>query len=837
MKTGTNQYSYLIEKGFERRKCTSCGAYFWTLDGDRKTCGDPPCDTYSFIGNPPLKERDLDDMRESYLSFFERHGHKRIEPYPVVARWRDDIYLTIASIADFQPFVTSGEVPPPANPLTISQPSIRLDDLDSVGKSGRHLTGFEMMAHHAFNFEEEIYWIDDTVRYCNELLIELGADPASITYKEDFWEGGGNAGPCLEALIGGLELATLVFMDLVVEAGEYKPMDNRIVDTGYGLERFVWASKGSATVYDAIFPETIETLRASASVDEPGAMDKIYAIADHSRCIAWMLADGLVPSNAEAGYLARLVLRRTLRMMESLSMDMSLSDVVSLHRPLEDHIHEMIDLETKRYKRTIERGKSLITRKLEDYAREQKEVPAEEMMQLYDSHGVPPEMIKEISHSFGVKAEIPGDFYSLIAQTHSQPTTEEEPSESLPDLPKTKKLYYEYPFASRFKAKLLGTFNNKIVLDQTLFYPEGGGQPADTGYLLVGNREIEVKDVQEVNGVILHETAEPIRGEEVEGIVDFERRMALTRNHSATHIIGNASRKVLGPHIWQAGAKKGVESSRLDITHFKRISEEAREIEKLANLAVMKDSKINISWLDRNEAERRYGFVLYQGGVVPGEKVRVVKVGDDVQACAGTHCNSTGEIGTIKILSTERIQDGIERIEFSVGEAAIKHIQEKDEIVNEASETLRVPISELSNAITRFFDEWKDLRKENVKLKKSLAKYESEDLEKEAIDIEGIKVVAKSIQADDEELKAISLDLKERNSVAILISNGRTVVAVPSNLSNQIDASTIANEVCTILGGGGGGNPEFAQGGGKKIERTDEALRRGVEAIHEMLHM
>ena len=193
------------------------------------------------------------------------HGLTR---YPVVARWRNDIYLTIASIADFQPFVTAGIVPPPANPLTISQPCIRLNDLDSVGRSGRHLTQFEMMAHHAFNTpDQEIYWKDRTVELCDEFIRSIGGDLNKVTYKEHPWIGGGNAGPSVEILIGGLEVATLVFMNLgrqktdapgIDMNGEmYYPMKSRIVDTGYGLERFVWASRGSPTIYDAVFPEMV----------------------------------------------------------------------------------------------------------------------------------------------------------------------------------------------------------------------------------------------------------------------------------------------------------------------------------------------------------------------------------------------------------------------------------------------------------------------------------------------------------------------------------------------------------------------------------------------------
>ncbi|MCK4398834.1 MAG: hypothetical protein KAV25_07560, partial [Methanophagales archaeon] len=371
---------YFKENGFIRKKCKKCGSHFWTRDTDRNICGDAPCEIYSFIGRPIFEERSVEEVREAFLSFFEHctHKHTRMKRYPVVARWRDDIYLNIASIANFQPLVTSGKVAPPANPLVISQPCIRLEDLESIGKTGRHLTAFEMMGHHAFNKrgEKEIYWKNETVKYCDEFLRQLSVDMNSVTYKEAPWVGGGNAGPCLEVITNGLELATLVFMDLKrsprgdgeisLNGQRYNKMDTYIVDTGYGLERFVWASKGTPTVYDAIFPGIINELVDAAGIEHPmekhsdtmtkiaslsgtmssgeiakrlsispeflnnilEPMESIYAVADHSKCLAFMLADGIVPSIAKEGYLARLVLRRAFRMLKALGIEMPLEDII-----------------------------------------------------------------------------------------------------------------------------------------------------------------------------------------------------------------------------------------------------------------------------------------------------------------------------------------------------------------------------------------------------------------------------------------------------------------------------------------------------------------------------
>ena len=200
--------------GFHRRTCVVCGHAFWTL-GEFDRCQEAPCRDYGFIGHPILaRPYDLRALRESYLTFFERRGHTRIRRYPTIARWRNDVFFTQASIYDFQPWVTNGTIPPPANPLTISQPVLRFIDLEEVGRSGRHFTLFEMLAHHAFNRpDHEVYFKERCVELCDELLTsEYGVDPKAITYKEEVWEGGGNVGPSLSVSVAGLELATLVFM-------------------------------------------------------------------------------------------------------------------------------------------------------------------------------------------------------------------------------------------------------------------------------------------------------------------------------------------------------------------------------------------------------------------------------------------------------------------------------------------------------------------------------------------------------------------------------------------------------------------------------------------------
>ncbi|RQD81076.1 MAG: alanine--tRNA ligase [Methanocalculus sp. MSAO_Arc1] len=906
------ELEYFRVNGFTRRICSSCGAAFWTLDPDRELCGDAPCEPYQFIGNPVFSPHSPDEMRETFLSFFEERGHTRIERYPVAARWRDDIYLTIASIADFQPFVTGGVVPPPANPLAISQPCIRLNDLDSVGRSGRHLTCFEMMAHHTFNRDDdEIYWKEETVEYCAEFLTSIGGDLDTVTFKEHPWYGGGNAGPSVEVLIGGLEVATLVFMNLgrkqtdhdpiMIDGKDYYPMDLRIVDTGYGLERFVWASSGSPTIYDALFPDMVSQLMGSAGLENllgnpefteilgknskyAGLIDirgeklvnlrhkvadsigvsvdtleemivpleQIYALCDHTRCLAYMLGDCIIPSNVREGYLARLVLRRSLRMIGELDIEDNLSDLVLQHmegigfdrfEQETDIVREIIDRETEKYTQTIARGKRVVQRTAQAHIKKKEPVPLSEMITLYESHGIPTAMMRDILNKEGASFDLPDDLDSIIADMHSEADVVLEESEMTPyaervdKLPPTKKLFYERPYEFEFDAIVIDYFDGYVILDQSLFYPEGGGQPSDTGTLVTTENVVRVDDVIIQNDRILHKIKGGVlkRGERVKGIVDEERRWSLMRHHTGTHVLLRACKDILGPHVHQAGAQKGIESARLDIRHYTHITpEEAKRIEIAANHLIMENIPIFIKVEERDRAEQKYGFDLYQGGIPPGRELRIVQMGTEVQACGGTHCRSSGEVGIIKILRIEHIQDGIERIEFSAGLAAIYAMQHLQDLVNEAADALSVQVEHLPQSVNRFFAEWKDLGKEIEELENRLAGLQLENLRGD--DVHGVEVVIRQLDLPGKELIMIATGIADRNGVALFISNDNGIRVIAGSGSEAVNAGELAREVCAVLGGKGGGKPGLGQGAGKDETAIPDALQKAEEIIQSRLH-
>jgi alanyl-tRNA synthetase len=913
---------YFREEGFVRRECPSCGDHFWTRDADREQCGEPPCAEYEFIDDPGFDDAySLEEMREAYLSFFEDHGHERVEPYPVAAnRWRDDVLLTQASVYDFQPLVTSGETPPPANPLTISQPCIRMQDIDNVGKTGRHTMAFEMMAHHAFNaredlgepdqyaYEGEVYWKDETVRFCDELLAEMGADVEDVTYIEDPWVGGGNAGPAIEVIYRGLELATLVFMCMeadpdgdyeLKDGNTYSYMDTYIVDTGYGLERWTWMSQGTATVYEAIYPDMIDFLRDTAGLEytdeEAGIvgraarlsgqldiddvddieaargeiaaelgvstdrlralvepLESVYAIADHARALAYMLGDGIVPSNVGTGYLARMVLRRTKRLCDDVGVDAPLDELVDMQADRlryenRDTVRDIVRTEVEKYRETLERGGRRVEGLAEEYADRGAPIPLEEVIELYDSHGIQPDTVAEIADEHGADVEIPDEFFSLVAARHGggEAIEAEEAADEdrMADLPETEKLFYEEPERTDFEAVVIDVLEPEedtydVVLDQTMFYPEGGGQPADVGTLSSEEVTVQVTDVREVDGVVLHRTdGNPGTGEFVRGQIDGTRRERLMQHHTATHVVGSAAREVLGEHVRQAGARKATDSSRLDVRHFERISrEEVRRIERVANRVVTDNVPVEQEWPERNVAEAEHGFDLYQGGIPPGEQIRLIHVDDDVQACAGTHVSRTGDVGVIKILSTERVQDGVERLTFAAGDAAVEATQRTEDALSEAAAVLDVTPQEVPETAERFFEEWKQRGKRIEELTEQLAAVRAAGGEEgTAVDLGEATAVVRRVDADMDELRATANALVEEDTVAVLGSghDGATfVVAVPDGI--DIDAGSVVGELADRVGGGGGGPPDFAQGGGPDVDVLDDALEAAPEILRQL---
>jgi alanyl-tRNA synthetase len=879
--------SLFDEKGFKRQSCKLCGKFFWAIN-HRESC--PEHDNYSFIGDPPTSKRlDFVNTWKDLSSFFRENDHEIIQRYPVVCRWREDLYYTIASIVDFQR-VMNGKIvfEIPRNPLVVPQMCLRFNDIENVGITGRHYTSFCMVGQTCNADAPGGYWKDRCIELDHSLLTDvLGIKSEEITFVEDVWMGAGAFGYSLEYYVRGLELGNAVFTEFEGDENNYRTLDNKIIDMGAGLERLSWITLGSPTSYDATFGPIFKKLVDIIGIDidskseflsryfkklsekysnyenDPRLLkiniakelglsyedleknvlpvETLSIIADHTRTLLFAISDGSLPSNVGGGYNLRIILRRTLALLARLGWKLDLLDIMDLHvdylKPmypeLKEHkndVRKIMQIESDRYSSSKERMYSIASS-----MRESKKKPSvEDLIRMYESDGVTPDLLLET----GVIEKIPPDFYAKLAQLHT--THEPIPIpviETGTDIKPTKLLYYEDESIREFDAKILKILKGKyLILDNTAFYPRGGGQEPDFGTI----EGIKVTDVIKQNNLVLHKIQDPFKDLQdnkiVHGIVDNVRRLAITKNHSATHILNSAARNNLGSWIWQNSAFKDEDYARLDITHHSALTkQEIKQIENTANEVVQRNLPININVFERSNAEEKYTFRIYQGGAVPSNQVRIVNIdGWDVEACGGTHVNKTGEIGLIKILKTERIQDGVVRLEFVSGNKALQYVQSQDSQLLHIAQSLgssREKLIESFDKVTLENDQMK--RKFRVLINRFSDNMATTVTHQATKSKSGLKVYGTfdDLMGDD---YYISLGEKSINIdpflvyVALVQDHDRikVIVFVGDESRKIIKASRIAKEISLKLGGtGGGGTDKFAQGGGKDKSKIDECLK------------
>ncbi len=878
--------STLIEEGFERKKCKICGSYFWSADAEREVCGEPSCSGgYTFIGNSPAREKmDFIQTWEKFSDFFSKLGYTPIERYPIAARWRDDTDFVQASIYDFQPYVVKGEIEPPANPLVVPQFCVRFNDIDNVGITGRHYTGFVMIGQHAFEPANE-YKPEEYLRHIYLWLVEgMKIPKEEIQFHEDAWAGGGNLGPSIEFFSRGLEIGNQVYMQYEISNGSLKELSIKVLDMGMGQERPAWFTHATSTSYEVVFGSAVEKLYARVgvkpeqeilkeflpysgllNVDEADVSrvwgeiaDKLhmeveelrrkvlplaalYSVADHSRSLLVAIADGVLPSNSGGGYNLRVLFRRSMDFITKYGWDVEVAEVCEWHaqylKPqypelLEnlEMVEEILAVEKRKYAETKRKAKQIIKRL------KGKKISTEELITLYDSHGISPEMLR----SSGLDIEIPEDFYIRLAERHEKSEKKEEKKFrefDLSDVPPTEILYYHDYKLLEFEAKVLKIFDGKyVVLDRTAFYPTSGGQASDRGYM----NKARVVDVFKQGSVVIHrvEGIDFKEGEEVSCRIDKERRVQLAQHHTSAHIINGAAREILGNHIWQAGAEKTTEKARLDITHYDSLTEEqVAEIERRANEIVAMGIPVESYIMKRNVAEEKYGFRLYQGGAVPGREIRVVKIADiDVEACGGTHLKNTLEARIIKILNTTKIQDGVVRIEFAAGNAALRHIEKEEKVLKKAANVLSVNPEALPGAVERFFREWKEQRKEIERLKQEIAELRKASLANAFKKAGDFEYLVAEVEGDMQECIKTATGLSGENRAIVLFGvNEKISIVGVRGEKVEANMAEVVSSVARLLGGGGGGKPDFAQGAGRHKEKLQEAKALAEDMLRERL--
>jgi len=874
------------DERFERKTCATCKRFYWTIDENRVNCPDHSDDTYSFIGNPPTAKRfDYTQAWKEVESFFVKNGHTSVNRYPVVCRWRDDLYFTIASIVDFQRVMGSKVVFEfPANPLVVPQTCLRFKDLENVGVTGRHFSSFCMIGQHSIS-NSNGYWKDECVDLDYRLLTEqFGVDKKEVVFVEDVWEGGGSFGSSLEFFVKGLELGNAVFTEFQGDLSNYKTLDQQIIDMGAGLERFAWLTMGTPTAYDCCFGPITNNLLQQAGIDtndellvtyftkiakhleqfsdlsevrkhaikSAGLSDEqinkiitplegVYLIIDHVRTLIFAISDGALPSNVGGGYNLRMMLRRIISTMNRLSLKFDMGEMVDmqidylkntypeLEKTRED-IKTIIGIESGRYENSKLRMEKIVSNL-------NQKPTVDDLIRLYESDGVTPDYLKEMK----VISDIPSTFYSKLSELHQSKKQKEQDQVSLEGLPDTELLYYSDD-PKKFDANVLKSFDKYVVLDKTSFYARGGGQEPDHGTI----ENFEVIDVSKHGNIIIHELKNgiPKEGSTVPCVVNSKRRDSITKNHTSTHILNSSSRSVLGSWVWQHSAFKEEDHARLDITHHSALTDdEITKIEDLANSVVRKNIPVTIENFDRGTAEQKYGFKIYQGGIVPVKSIRIVSIEDfDIEACGGTHVKQTDEIELIKITRTKRIQDGVVRIEFVSGDTALDYVKRHDaDLIKKSSE-----LKDKTELKEKRQEQKQELREKFPLLVENIiqSKIGSTIVDEIVVDItESGKpnfCCTTSDQYDEFFHIGLGEKLIEKDPWMVycgIFEDGdkiRAIIYSGDQAANDKKAGDIAKIVSEILGGAGGGNQRFAQGGGKDKSKKNDAIEKVKSMVLEV---
>jgi len=589
--------SVLKEEGFERKKCRKCNTYFWTTT-ESDVCGDPACcGGFGFLEKSPAKNKlNYIEVWKEFAHLFKKFGYTPIERYPVAARWRDDTDFVQASIYDFQPYVVSGEVEPPANPLVVPQLCLRFNDIDNVGITGAHYTAFVMIGQHAFTPPEQY----DQKKYFRDihswLKKGLGLPNNEVTFHEDVWAGGGNFGPCMEFFSRGLELGNQVYMFFEQTPKGYKELNLKVLDMGMGHERNAWFTQTGSTSYETTFPTICKKLYSMTgikvdkelikrflpyssylNIDEVENIDKVwkdvaskiktdvkelkenvlplaalYSVAEHSRALLIALSDGALPSNVGGGYNLRVLLRRALSFIDQYGWKLDLREICNWHasylKPIFpelsknlDNVSKILDVEKKKYKATKEKSRQIIQNLIKT------EITDKRLLHLYDTQGINPETIREEASKLNKKVIVPEDFYARVAELHEKTeqehATKKEEKLNLDGIPDTEALYFEDYKKTENNAKVLKIINNLVVLDRTVAYPTSGGQLHDIGD--INNNKI--MDVFKQGSIIIHALEEKPKfrkGDNIKISICLERRKQLAQHHTATHIVNAAAKKI-----------------------------------------------------------------------------------------------------------------------------------------------------------------------------------------------------------------------------------------------------------------------------------------------------
>lgn len=871
------------------------------------------------------------ELRKKFLDFFSLHDHLILPSASLIPKDDPTLLLTVAGMVPFKPYF-QGKADPPHPRIATAQKCLRTQDLEVVGKTARHHTFFEMLG----NFSIGDYFKKETIAWSWEFLTkELGLLPEDLwitVYRDDqeaveiwhnsigvpmerivplgdetnFWEAGpiGPCGPCSEILVDlgpeyscgspdcgvececgrYLEVWNLVFTEFNREEdGKLSKLPRRNIDTGMGLERIASVVQGVPNNFetDLIFPLIEEAVKASGISygADPKSDTALKVIADHARAVAFLIADGVHPSNEGRGYVLRRILRRAVRYGRLLGIRKNFlhkltEKTIELYgdpyRELKErssHIQRIVYLEEERFGDTLEQGLQILQEHLEKYERTgEKSLPGGVAFRLYDTFGFPLELTQEILAERGMNVDLDGFRASMEKQRARARAARVEtvPIDSFSVCTayhggKTEFVGYGSLTARSHILAILDSGSEKekaeegeqvqIVLDQTPFYPEGGGQVGDQGILRGPGGEIIINDTKSVEGDIIIHHGFVSRGTVQKGDLIFaevneQRRLRTARNHTATHLLHSALRTVLGDHVQQMGSLVSPERLRFDFSHFAPLSEEElKRVEQLVNERIMENIMVNVFEAEHHDPRVQGAIALF--GEKYGDIVRVVEIGEySKELCGGTHVRRTSEIGLFHIISESGTGTGVRRIEALTGDVLLRYWQGHTNILRSAAALLKVEPDELVGKIELLIKELHEKDKEIERLQIKAMQSEIDSLLDQVIDVDGVKLLAVKVDVNDmDSLRSLGDLLKDRlgSGVTILGSPLDDKVGLVCFISKDLTknrglhAGKLLREVARVVDGGGGGKPEMAQAGGKNPARLGEALEKGKEILLQQL--
>jgi alanyl-tRNA synthetase len=867
------------------------------------------------------------EIRSTYLSFFEQRAHKIVPSASLVPSVHDpSVLLTTAGMQPFKPYFLGRETPP-ASRLTDVQKCFRTTDIEEVGNTARHLTFFEMLGNWSFGDyykEESIPWgwelstegfgIDPekiwVTVFGGDEELGLGPDEEAVEIwkrtgvpderivrlgrEDNFWQAGptGPCGPCSELYLDrGLDFGSAddrpgsdsdrflefwnhVFMGYnLAEDGSLTELPTKNIDTGMGLDRMAAILQDVPSVYetDHIRPllDLAEELTGHGYEEGERVTRAMRIVADHSRGATFLLADGVVPSNEDRGYILRRIMRRAIQQGRTLGLESPWLGRFA-ERTIElmgeaypelvaerETIARWVRDEEESFGRTLDRGTELLERLVAE-AKEQGTswIDAAEAFKLHDTYGFPYDLTKELLAEEELTVDDSG-FQELMeeqrararsgaANAHGSEDSHERVIAFAAGAPQTRFVGYETLRASTGVAAVEGSDGRALVkLEESPFYAEGGGQVADSGVLRWEGGETAVSDVYRVGQDQVLEVAAPLAAGaiRIEAEVDRETRHATMRNHTATHLLHAALRERLGNHVHQAGSSVRPDKLRFDFNHGQSLSpDELRDVEDRVNEWIKASRPVRWLEMEREEAEKLGAMALF--GEKYGEWVRVVEVdGVSRELCGGTHVANTAEIGIFKVVSEGSSAANVRRVEAITGPAAIDWFRERETELAEAGELLgnrQDPVGGARRAAERL----KEAGAGAAEAQKALLGEEATRLVGAADEIDGVKVVVSASELPDQ--KSL-LDVANRvqstlgGAVAIVLGGGDgdkvALVSLASEgaIGHGLSASDLVREAAAVVGGGGGGRPDMAQAGGKDPAKLDQALAAARAAIEREL--